>query len=202
MRGANARRNAIVFERHRSGVHLTAAGSRLLPRARHIVEQLDAALADVRSRPIGRVRIGTFPIAAASVIPEALVQLRAEHPDLVVTLRESTTPALVRSIRAGTIDLAVVAQSPPYRLLDSETPTLHVSTLVERDLVVAAGPGHPLARRRAVEVEDLLGQVWVASPRDGCRGGSAPCRFAVSLMRRAGCRSSASPGPSRPPSPP
>jgi DNA-binding transcriptional LysR family regulator len=156
-----------LFERHRAGVHLTAAGSRLLPRARHIVEQLEAALADARATPTGRVRLGAFPIAAASIVPEALVRLQAEHPELIVTLRESTTPALVRSVRAGTIDLAIVAQSPPYRPLDTESPGLDVSRLAARDLVVAVGPGHPLVRRRAVEVDELAGQTWVASVSDG-----------------------------------
>ena len=157
----------LLFERHRGGVRLTAAGSRLLPRARHIVDELGAALADARATPSGRVRLGAFPIAAASLVPDALVQLRAESPELIITLREATTPALVRSIRAGTLDLAVVAQSPPYRPLETESPALDVSTLVERDLVIAVGPGHPLARRRAVEVGELTGQVWVASASEG-----------------------------------
>ncbi len=156
-----------LFERHRTGVRLTASGSRLLRRARVIVDELDAALADAQSNPVGRVRLGTFPIAAASVIPDALVRLRTDHPELIVSLREATTPALVRSIRAGTIDLALVAQQPPYRPLDAETPALVVSTLIERDLVVAVAADHPLARRRAVEVEELAGQVWVASASEG-----------------------------------
>ena len=157
----------LLFERHRDGVRLTAAGSRMLPRARHILDELTAALADAHATPAGRVRLGTFPVAAASLMPETLELLRAEHPELIVTLREATTPALVRSIRAGTLDLALVAQSPPYRPLDAESPALDVSVLVERDLVIAVGPGHPLARRRAVEVEELAGQVWVASPSEG-----------------------------------
>ena len=152
-----------LFERHRSGVRLTAAGSRLLPRARHIVDELDAALADSRATPTGRVRLGGFPITIASMIPDALAQLHREHPELVVSVREATTPALVRSIRAGTLDLALVSQTPPYRPLDTESPALDVSTLIERDLVVAVGPGHPLARRRAVEVEELAGHIWVAT---------------------------------------
>ena len=157
----------LLFERHRGGVRLTAAGSRLLPRARHIIDELGAALADARAAPSGRVRLGAFAIAAASFVPEALVRLRAERPDLVVALREATTPALVRAIRAGTLDLAVVAQSPPFRPLDTESPALDVSVLVERELVVAVGPSHPLARRRVVELDDLLGQVWIASASEG-----------------------------------
>ena len=155
-----------LFDRHRAGVTLTAAGSRLLPRAARIVADLDAALSDVASGTAGRVRFGTFPMAAAGLVPPVLAALAEVHPDVVVTVRESSTTALVRSVRAGTLDVAMVAQTPPYRPLDAESPALDVTTLLQRDLVVAVGPGHPLARRRAVEVEELEGRVWVAGPAD------------------------------------
>lgn len=88
----------------------------------------------------------------------------ALYPERLVTYREATSPALVRAIRAGTLDLAVVAQSSRYRSLDSESPGLDVSTLVERDLLVAVGRKHPLATRLTVDVEELGGVVWVGSP--------------------------------------
>jgi DNA-binding transcriptional LysR family regulator len=155
-----------LFDRHRGGVTLTAAGSRLLPRAAHIVAELDAAVSDVAHGTAGRVRFGTFPMAAAGLLPAVLTALAEVHPDVVVSVRESSTAALVRSVRAGTLDAALVAQAPPYRPPDAESPALAVTTLSERDLVVAVGPGHPLARRRAVEVEELEGHVWVAGPAD------------------------------------
>lgn len=157
----------VLFERQRSGVRLTEAGRRLLPRARHIVDELAAAVSGAQATPSGRVRLGSFPIALASLIPNALVRLGEANRCLVVTVREATTPALVRAIQAGTLDLAVVAQSPPYRPLDGESPALHIEILAERDLAVAVGPDHPLAHHRAVEVEELTGQIWVAGPSDG-----------------------------------
>ena len=156
-----------LFERHRDGVRLTAAGSQMLPRARLIVDELEAVLAETQPKPSGRVRLGGFPIATASLISPVLADLRTAHPELLVTYREATTPALVRAIRAGTLDLAVVAQLPPYRPLDSESPALDVSTLVERDLVVAVGREHPLAARLTVDVEELAGLVWVGSSSEG-----------------------------------
>jgi DNA-binding transcriptional LysR family regulator len=148
-------------------VRLTDEGRRLLPRARHIVDELAAAVSDAQATPSGRVRLGSFPIALASLIPETLVWLRNANPGLVVTVREATTPALVRAIRAGTLDLVLVAQSPPYRPLDGESPALHIEILAERDLAVAVGPDHPFVHHRAVEVEELAGQVWIAGPTDG-----------------------------------
>ena len=149
-----------LFERGRDGVTLTAAGARLLPRAIRILDELDAALreTDVAAGP---VRLGAFATAAAGLVPQALATLPRE---LIVTLREGTTPALTRALRAGTLDLAILAQAPPFRPPDAE---LELTFLSERELVVAVPAGHPLANARAVEVEQLHGEVWVASRSEG-----------------------------------
>ena len=151
-----------LFERRRDGVVLTAAGTRLLARAVRVLDELDAALRDTAEPDAGAgpVRLGTFATAAAGLIPGALAALPR---DLVVSVREATTPALTRGLRAGTLDLAVLAQAPPFRPPDAEAPALELTTLAERELVVGVGAGHPFAGRRAVEVGELAGQVWVAS---------------------------------------
>jgi len=144
-----------LFERRRTGVTLTPAGARLLPHAVRILDEMDAALRD--DEPAGPVRLGAFPTAAAGLVPKALAALARE---LRVTLREGTTPALTRSLRAGTLDLAVLALSPPFA---SPDPELELTTLSERDLVLGVPAGHPLAGSPAVEPEQLEGEVWVAS---------------------------------------
>jgi DNA-binding transcriptional LysR family regulator len=77
-----------------------------------VLDELDAALRDAAEpgAPAGPVRLGTFATAAAGLIPGALASL---PPVLVVSVRERTTPALARGLRAGTLDLAVLAQTPP-----------------------------------------------------------------------------------------
>jgi DNA-binding transcriptional LysR family regulator len=152
-----------LFDRGRHGVTLTPAGARLLPRAIRILDELDAALRETGDEQREPVRLGAFATAAAGLVPAALATL---PPELTVTLREGTTPALTRALRAGTLDLAILAQMPPFRPPDSESPALELTTLSERELVVGVPVGHPLARVRAVEVEQLEGQVWVASRSD------------------------------------
>jgi DNA-binding transcriptional LysR family regulator len=151
-----------LFERSRHGVTLTSAGARLLPRALRVLDELDTARREAAGEPaaLGPVRLGAFATAAAGLVPKALASLPTQ---LKVTLREGTTPALTRAVRAGTLDLAVLAVTPPFRPPDTESPALELTTLSERELVVGVGAYHPLARARAVEVEQLEGQVWVAS---------------------------------------
>jgi DNA-binding transcriptional LysR family regulator len=151
-----------LFERRRDGVALTPAGARLLARAVRVLDELDAALRDVAvpDAAAGPVRLGTFATAAAGLVPGALASL---PPDLVVSVREGTTPALARGLRAGTLDLAVLAQTPPFRPPDVEAPALDLTLVAERELVIGVGARHPFAGRPAVEVGELAGQVWVAS---------------------------------------
>jgi DNA-binding transcriptional LysR family regulator len=66
-------------------------------------------------------------------------------------------------LRAGTLDLAVIARTPPFRPPDAESPPLDLTTLLERELAICVPANHPFARVRAIEVEQLEGQVWVAS---------------------------------------
>jgi len=73
---------------------------------------------------------------------------------------------LVRALRAGTLDLAVVASVPPYRPLDAETPALVLRTLSQRELLVAVPATHPLARGDAIDLADLRGQRWIAGSGD------------------------------------
>jgi DNA-binding transcriptional LysR family regulator len=154
-----------LFERSRHGVTLTPAGARLLARAVGVLDELDAALRELagdQTAP-GPVRLGAFATAAAGLVPRALASLPQQ---LRVTLREASTPALTRALRAGTLDLAILASAPPFRPPDTESPPLQLTTLSERELVIGVSAQHPFANARAVEVEQLEDQVWVASRSD------------------------------------
>jgi DNA-binding transcriptional LysR family regulator len=154
-----------LFDRGRDGVALTPAGARLLATAVRVLDELDATLRELSGDEpaAGPVRLGAFASAVAGLVPRALAGLAVLTPQLTVTVREGTTPALTRALRAGTLDLAIIARTPPFRPPDTESPALELTTLSERELVVGVSTRHPFAAARAVEVQQLIGQVWVAS---------------------------------------
>jgi DNA-binding transcriptional LysR family regulator len=154
-----------LFDRGRDGVTLTPAGARLLATAVRVLDELDATLRELSGEELAAapVRLGAFASAAAGLVPRALAGLAAVAPQVTVTLREGTTPALTRALRAGTLDLAIIARTPPFRPPDTESPALELTTLSERELVIGVSTRHPFASARAVEVQQLIGQVWVAS---------------------------------------
>jgi DNA-binding transcriptional LysR family regulator len=154
-----------LFDRGRQGVTLTSAGARLLTSAIRALDDIDRALLELDSEQttVGPVRLGAFPAAVIGLVPAAL---RTLPPHLKVTLREATTPALTRALRARTLDLAIVARSPPFRPLDAESPPLELTTLSERELMIGVAASNPLASAAMVEARELEGQVWVASRSD------------------------------------
>jgi DNA-binding transcriptional LysR family regulator len=155
-----------LLERRREGVALTAAGQVVLRNAAAILDQLDATARELAGLPVegGTVRLGWFPSAGAVLLPRAISAVRRTHPAITVTTREGSTPNLVRALRAGTIDLALIASAPPFRPPDAESPALKLETLAERSLRLAVPAGHPLAAHDSVDVADLRGQRWIAGP--------------------------------------
>ncbi|WP_433296882.1 LysR family transcriptional regulator [Pseudonocardia sp. CA-142604] len=156
----------VLLERGHDGVRLTGAGYVVLRRAAAVLDEIDATARELAGLPSegGTVRLGWFPSAGLILVPRALAALRRMHPAISVTSREASTPDLVRAVRAGSIDLAVVGSRPPFRPLDTESPQLEVETLTERCLYLAVPATHPLAAAEVVDVGELRGQRWIASP--------------------------------------
>lgn len=160
---------APLLERRHDGVRLTSAGQLVLRRAGAVLDEIDAAARELAGLPAqaGTVRVGWFPSAGAVLVPRAIAALRDTHPAITILTREGGTPALVRALRAGSLDLALIASAPPFRSPDAESPPLVLETLTERGLLVALPAHHPLARGEFIDVTDLRGQRWIAGPRTG-----------------------------------
>jgi DNA-binding transcriptional LysR family regulator len=154
---------SVLVERRREGVRLTPAGATLLGHARVVLDELDAAgraLAGVEPAP---VRLGVYVSAGAGLLPEVAAAIARRHPGIALTTREGTTPALVRALRAGSLDLAVVTTRPPHHPLDADAPPLPVETLAESALLVAVSATGRYAGRAALTADELAGAAWVAS---------------------------------------
>jgi DNA-binding transcriptional LysR family regulator len=155
---------APLLERRHDGVRLTPAGQIVVRRAATVLDEVDATARELAGMPDerGTVRLGWFASSGAGLLPRALTALSRTHPAITVVTREGGTPALVRALRAGTLDLAILGSAPPFRPPDSETPALAVQTLTERALCVAVSATDPLARGEFVDVADLHGRRWIA----------------------------------------
>jgi len=158
-----------LVERQGRHVRLTDAGQALVRRADAVLAELAAAEADLRAIAGlrgGRVRVSTFASAASALLPAAVADFRAAHPEVRVELSlvEETDEAL-EGVRAARVDLALLAwpagQPPPPGPVEVHR------LFVEPMLAVLPG-GHRLARRRTLRLGDLAGEPWVLGGGPGC----------------------------------
>ncbi|MBB3674758.1 DNA-binding transcriptional LysR family regulator [Modestobacter versicolor] len=153
---------ATLFTRTARGVQPTAAGRALLQRATAILDQLDAAQHDVDAlagRPAGRVTLGGFPATAVQLVPQALAQLAVDHPDVEVEFRALSTPAQIRQLRSGRIELGVIAVGealPDYDLTGLET-----AVLPGGPMLVAVSAEHRWAGLARVSLDELRTERWI-----------------------------------------
>jgi DNA-binding transcriptional LysR family regulator len=155
-----------LFERRTDGVRLTQPGLTLLRHARTILASVDAAERDLTGEAprTELVRLGLFLSAGPVILPAALARLTATAPQVRVTTREGTTPSLTRALRTGAIDIAVLSSRPPHRPPDGESPRLHVTTVEDTELLVAAPATGTFAGRTSVHIDELVDAAWIATP--------------------------------------
>jgi DNA-binding transcriptional LysR family regulator len=80
-----------LFERHRSGVRITNAGTHFLQQAREALAQLENAAttaAAAGSGALGHLNIGIVSSIAAGYLHDLIRTYTAEHPGIVIELRE------------------------------------------------------------------------------------------------------------------
>jgi DNA-binding transcriptional LysR family regulator len=159
---------AALLTRGRGGTAVTPAGELLLGHAEALAARLE--LADTQMEELARdsrlsLRLGAFPSALATIVPEAIAALRADQPELEVTIEESTVADLASNVAAGRLHSAVGFQ-------DSAMPRVEYDGVRRIDLAdepfVAVLPAdHRLAKRGRVALEDMADDPWMAPSRTG-----------------------------------
>ena len=156
-----------LFERQPRGVRPTARGAALLVHVTAVLDRLAAAeleLDGLEESVAGRVVLGAFPTALADLVPRALSGLAREHPGLEVRLREGGSVAQLRRVRAGRVDVALIARGGG---LDYPLDDLAVDGLFLGQPMLAVAEDHRLANRGWVGVGELREEQWIVSDTSG-----------------------------------
>ena len=156
---------ARLFNRLGRTVQLTELGQAFLPRARAVLYDLEAARSEIVERKAsisGPISVGVIPTIAPYFLPPVLATFTRRYPHVRLTVAEEITPLLLEKLRAGTIDVAIIAlplQAPGQHKFQS------FPLLVEK-LYVVLPKQHALAKRRVVSLEELQGDPFLLL-RDG-----------------------------------
>lgn len=147
-------------------IFLTEAGQEVLHASQNIAAQLNdlqTNLAQLRGMDSGQLNIAVTSTANA-VATDILARFRGRHPKVSIHLDVSNRAEVLGLLAANRIDLAIMGQVP-------EGLDLEAIRFMDNPLVVIAPPGHPLAGKKRVSVEDLAAESFlVREAGSGTRG--------------------------------
>jgi DNA-binding transcriptional LysR family regulator len=152
-----------LFDRSAYRIGLTEAG-------RAFAAEVGRILGDVRNAVLiakraarggaGQVRVGFTESASFNpLVTSAFRAFRSASPDVEVSLEERQSTELALALREGRLDVAFLR--PPLKT--EEGLTLHL--LEEEDMVVAVPSGHPLAKRKEIDLRELATEAFILYPR-------------------------------------
>jgi DNA-binding transcriptional LysR family regulator len=145
-----------LFERTGRRLRLTDAGDELVLHARGVLralEDADEAFAAMKGLRGGRVRLALVS-TAKYFAPRLIARFAQTHPGVQVRLQADNREAVVRTLAANDVDMALMGR-PPGDIDVEATP------FADHPLVVIAPPSHPLARRRQIPIEALANETFL-----------------------------------------
>lgn len=143
-----------LVERQPKRVSLTPAGEKIVERARRLLQEADAIveLAKTDRDPLaGSLKLALIPTVGPYLLPHVVRRLKRALPRLKLLLYEFQTAPLLEKLRAGELDMGIIALPVP---LDG----LEASSLYDEPFRLAVPAAHPLADREHVSVQDLQGE--------------------------------------------
>jgi LysR family transcriptional regulator, low CO2-responsive transcriptional regulator len=140
----------LLFDRQRRQVRLTPAGERLLEITLRLFDTEQQALellSESRALRSGHLRIVAD---AAHHLLGVLAAFRERHPGVRVTIRAGNTESVVASLHGYEADIGILGEIPEGREFE-------VVKLNSTPIIAFAAKHHPVAARRSISFDDLLG---------------------------------------------
>lgn len=143
-----------LIERQPRRVALTETGAKIVPLARRMLQESDEIVALARNEhdPLaGKLNMALIPTIGPYLLPLVMRRIRKQLPRLKLMLYEYQTQPLLERLRAGDIELGILALPVP---LDG----LEARELYEEPFTVAVPTSSDLAKKQNLKLDDLNGE--------------------------------------------
>lgn len=148
-----------LFQRTPRGMMPTPAGREIAPFISRAINEISRISEDIAARRgvlTGNITIGALPLSRTCILPEAIAKLIARHPGIQIFTNESAFSSLIAELRSGDVDFIIGALRHDDDIADTES-----ERLFAEELVLLAGPHHPLLRKDEVGSEDFAASQWI-----------------------------------------
>jgi DNA-binding transcriptional LysR family regulator len=151
-----------LFERLPRGMRPTWYGETMIRHARVALASLNQAhdeLQAAKAGQFGQVSIGAITSPALMLLPEAVQQVKAQHPDLRVSLQIETSDVLIEKLNQNKLDILVARLFAQHDKSD-----LLYEPLTDEPISLVARPGHPLLQSQGLSLPELTDAGWIVPP--------------------------------------
>lgn len=155
-----------VLERVGRNVRLTDAGRELVRHAADLLAGMEAAQAaveQVTSAVRGELQITIFESVASTLLPQLLIRMAVEHPDLQLRTKQCEPDVAMEALALGEIDLAFAID---YRHAPAPRRTDIVRHTLMEDRFHVLVPDNDPIQRTTVSLAELHDRAFIASPLD------------------------------------
>src|SRR5215212_4631463 len=154
-----------LVDRTTRHVSLTAAGERLVARARRALAEVEAAtaeLSELSGLRTGRVVIGAMRSTGRFDLASLFAAFHDRHPYIELVVREEPSEVMLERLHGDALDVAFLS----VNRLDAG-PDIQLHPLLDEPLVALLAPDHPLAGRGAIDMAELRDERFVVFGEGG-----------------------------------
>ena len=166
-----------LLDRSPSGIKPTHYGQVIIKRGLAIFDELRQCVKDVKvltDPTSGELRIGCSEYAAGGPVLAVIDRLTVKHPGLVFDVVTGPVLDMYRELAERRIEL-VITRVAEFADRDD----MALENLFDDDIVVAAAMQSPWARRRRIDLGELVNEPWTLPARDTGIGAFALDAFRV-----------------------
>lgn len=158
-----------LLDRSTRGVEPTIYGDALLKRSVAAFDELKQGVRDIAflSDPtVGELRIGCTESLSTTILPLIIARYSRQYPGVAIYFDDVTaraTEALGPGLRERKYDCVLQRIMTPLRG-EQSTGDLKAEVLFDDELVIAAGSNSRWARRRSIDLAELIDEPWILPP--------------------------------------
>jgi DNA-binding transcriptional LysR family regulator len=169
LKDLEAQVGARLFDRTTRSVRLTPAGQSLLPTARRMMADWEAATSNVgrlSAEAEQRVSLAATPLIASSVLPRWLQAFHETHPAVRVSISDLDRREILLGIEAGELDVGLGAFFRPATGIDRQLLARFDMVLVRAKAMDSRTRGRGFETGRKVKWSALDDQELIVLPSD------------------------------------
>lgn len=143
-----------LLERTTRKVELNAMGRVFLPRAQHVLAELEASLigmTELNERLHGLVTIACIPSVVDTVVASAIHQIKKQFPRIRLRILDQPAADILLTVARSEVDFGI-------GYLGASEPDLDFEELASESFVLACRKDHPLATRSSICWSELAHQ--------------------------------------------